>query len=142
MTSRELLYRKIKEELKKESGIKARVIAKRLSEKKGDVNSILYCMQYRSAFQRDDSYRWYLTDNGIAEEKVIPVSIVLPKAVEDKKKTNPSPVTCKKCMLYKNDTCFGGKSICSFFKNSPEISAAEMELWPKEMSGPYGTLHS
>ena len=42
MTSRELLYRKIKEELKKESGIKARVIAKRLSEKKGDVNSELH----------------------------------------------------------------------------------------------------
>ena len=50
-------------------------------------------------------------------------------------------VTCKKCMLYKNETCFGEKEICEDFRNSVDISDEEISNWPKEMSGPYGTLH-
>ena len=128
MSTREALYRKIREELRKESGLKARVIAKRLSVKRCDVNSILYCMEYRDHFQKDEFYKWYLAD----EEAV---------QVTSRREARKAPATCKKCMLYKNDTCFGAKKICSFFKNSPDISEYELNLWPKEMSGPYGTLY-
>lgn len=143
MTSRERLYRKIKEELKKESGLKARVIAKRISEKKHDVNSILYCLQYRSAFRRDDGYAWYLAEDNIRDEESQSRTQSVTGFMTDviTVEASPAPISCKKCMLYKNDTCFGKKAVCEFFKNSPDISADEMAMWPKEMTGPYGTLH-
>ena len=50
-------------------------------------------------------------------------------------------ITCKKCMLYRNETCFGGKEICEDFRHAVDISEDEIAMWPKEMTGPYGTLH-
>ena len=52
-----------------------------------------------------------------------------------------SEVSCKKCMLYRNDTCFGQKRICEDFRNAVDISEHEREQWPDRMQGPYGTLH-
>ena len=136
MVSREALYRDIINELKMEDGLKARVIAHRLSVERREVNSILYSRQYRRAFRQDGYYKWHLV-----EERKTKRIILDPKPVVVKQKQEEPKPSCKKCMFYKNDICFGAKSICEDFKNCPEIPAYEMELWPKEMSGPYGTLH-
>ena len=48
---------------------------------------------------------------------------------------------CRKCMLYVADDCIGTDGLCEFFRPSPYISDEEMELWPREMGGAYGTLH-
>ena len=48
---------------------------------------------------------------------------------------------CKKCMVYKQDNCIGESKTCDLFKPSPEIPQEEIDNWPDEMGGPYGTLH-
>lgn len=53
----------------------------------------------------------------------------------------PVPVKCNKCMLFRNETCFGKSAICEDFIASVDIPEEEMANWPKEMHGPYGTLH-
>ena len=55
MSNREALYRKIKEVLEKESGLKARKIAKLISAEKRDVNRLLYLSEYSNQFRRDSS---------------------------------------------------------------------------------------
>ena len=136
MVSREALYRDIINELMMEDGLKARVIARRLSVERREVNSILYCRQYRKAFRQDGCYKWHLVEERKPKRIILDTKPVIVKQKQEELKTS-----CKKCMFYKNDDCFGEKTICEDFKNCPDISTYEMELWPKEMLGPYGTLH-
>ena len=133
MLSRETLYKEIVKELKKESGLKARVIARRLSVEKSAVNSILYCKQYRDSFQKDEFYQWSLKEEQLT---LITARPFIPR--KSKQKPHASKPSCKKCMLYKNGKCFGEKTICEDFKNSPDISEEEMAMWPKQMGGAYG----
>lgn len=139
MSNREALYRKIKEVLEKESGLKARKIAKLISAEKRDVNRLLYLSEYSNQFRRDSSYVWYLAEDAVKDSHpaVLDIESITRPRKADLKKTE----SCKKCMLYKSGECIGEKKTCSHFKNSPEISAYEMAMWPTQMSGPYGTLH-
>jgi len=139
MSKREALYRKIKAVLEKESGLKARKIAKLISAEKRDVNRILYISEYSNQFRRDSSYMWYLAEDAVRDSHpaVLDIESKIKPVKTDLNKTKG----CKKCMLYKSGECIGAKTMCSFFKNSPEIPAYEMAMWPTQMSGPYGTLH-
>lgn len=141
MLSREALYKEIVKELKKESGLKARVIARRLSVERSAVNSILYCKKYRDSFQKDEYYKWSLKEEQLTFSiKHTSKHTVIPsKAKQNQPAAKPS---CKKCMLYKSGMCFGEKTICGDFKNSPDISEEEMAMWPKQMGGAYGNLHN
>ena len=133
MSKRENLYRKIKAELERANGLKARKIARLIAEDKKEINRILYKSEYSGMFRRDDMFVWYLVDSKDGK----------PCTNNSKTQiTGASKVSnCKSCMLYKNGECIGARGICDFYKHSPYISAEEMQLWPKEMSGPYGTLH-
>ena len=53
------------------------------------------------------------------------------KAAEEDDK--PPVASCKNCMLYRSEECFGEKEICEFYSYAPTISKAEIDNWPKEM---------
>ena len=38
--------------------------------------------------------------------------------------------SCKDCMEFKNENCYGDKNICQDYRPSPSISKEEMERWP------------
>jgi len=46
--------------------------------------------------------------------------------------------TCKNCLLYRSEECFGQDSICDYFKQVPSRDKDKYAHWPKEMTGPYG----
>lgn len=68
-------------------------------------------------------------------------SVDLDPACEDSTIKETPVLTCKKCMLYRNESCFGQSQICDDFRNSVDISEEERKNWPTGMQGPYGTLH-
>ena len=55
----------------------------------------------------------------------------IPHKVVEIRQADNEPYTCKDCMLYKNETCFGKKELCADFNPAPRVSKSEMELWPK-----------
>ena len=51
----------------------------------------------------------------------------------------PPVISCKSCMLYRSEECIGQTEICEFYRHAPTVSKDEMEQWPQEMQGAYGT---
>lgn len=131
MNEKEKLYEKIKDYLKAHrNGVKARVIARQIGAEKKAVNQLLYSADFGKSFRKDFFFKWYLRKSS---EK--------PTAKTEKSFKSPIHPLCKKCMVYKQEDCIGAKELCEFFKPSPEITKEEMDKWPKEMGGPFGTLH-
>ena len=129
MSEQVKVYEEIRDFLKaNRNGVKARVIARHIGVEKKIVNRLLYSSDYGKYFRKDLFFRWYIRD----EQK---------PSGEKPSKPSIHPL-CKKCMVYKQNTCIGEKELCEFFKSSPEITQEEIDNWPKEMGGPYGTLHS
>ena len=120
MNKQELLT-KIKIELSKDSGQKAKEIAKKLSVERRTVNQILYAEENEKIFERDDKYRWSIRKTLTAKSGN---GVCYKNGIE----------------LYKNESAPCAKSInpkygYSKFDGSPYAKPTPV------MAGPYGNLH-
>ena len=76
-------------------------------------------------------------DQKIINDKIIKSN----KSIEDRnyEKENDFVVeyTCKDCIAFRRDDCFGEKKICNHFKYAPKADDNITNDWPKYMQGPY-----
>ena len=80
-------------------------------------------------------------ETALSNRETIQDTELLKELHETKTIENSTNMSCKKCMRYRNETCFGQKNICEDFRNSVDISDYERDCWPDRMQGPYGNLH-